>query len=226
MTAETCGPNAPPARRGRARHFRRTWQLRLPAVTRGVRQARQATREVLTRWQVAHLEETAVLLVSELTTNAVRHTRTSGTALTLRLEGMGTSLRIEVHDGDPSWPRPRTPAGLDESGFGFVLVDTLADNWGVHETPSGKAVWVELDTRTRSPGGARLAACLLVRRVDQPVTYLAIPCPIHSGTRRARAVGAWPPRSISSYPIQGASPVSWTNCITVPGPRNGPLAPR
>jgi hypothetical protein len=101
---------------------------------------------VLSWWQVAHLEETAVLLVSELMTNAVRHTRTSGAAVMLRLEGIGTSLRIEVHDGDPSWPRPRMPAHLDESGFGFVLVDALADNWGVHKTSSGKAVWVELDT--------------------------------------------------------------------------------
>ena len=116
--------------------------------------ARQATHEALAAWQVAHLEETALLLVSELVTNAVRHARTGGTAVVLRLETAGSWLRIEVHDADPRMPQPRTPDRLDESGFGFVLLDALADKWGVREATIGKAVWVELDTRP----GARPAA--------------------------------------------------------------------
>ena len=36
------------------------------------------------------------------------------------------------------------PAGLDESGFGFVIVDALATKWGVSNTATGKAVWAEL----------------------------------------------------------------------------------
>jgi len=116
--------------------------------------ARQATHEALAAWQVAHLEETALLLVSELVTNAVRHARTGGTAVVLRLETAGSWLRIEVHDADPRMPQPRTPDRLDESGFGFVLLDALADRWGVREATIGKAVWAELDTRP----GARPAA--------------------------------------------------------------------
>jgi len=116
--------------------------------------ARQATHEALAAWQVAHLEETALLLVSELVTNAVRHARTGGTAVVLRLEAAGSWLRIEVHDADPRMPQPRTPDRLDESGFGFVLLDALADRWGVREATIGKAVWAELDTRP----GARPAA--------------------------------------------------------------------
>ena len=109
--------------------------------------ARQATREVLTAWQVGHLEETAVLFVSELVTNAVRHAGTAGSKLVLRLGAAGTSLRIEVHDDGPQWPQPSIPSGLGESGFGLIIVDALASTWGVSKTPTGKAVWAELDTR-------------------------------------------------------------------------------
>ncbi len=121
-------------------------QLTLPTASHAVRLARQTTRDSLATWRLAPLEETAVLLVSELVTNAVRHAR-GGNAITLELEGSQSRLRIEVTDTDPRWPQPRTPAGFDESGFGFVLVDALAGKWGVRETATGKAVWAEVDER-------------------------------------------------------------------------------
>lgn len=65
----------------------------------------------------------------------------------LRLAVTPATLRIEVIDADPRWPRPRQPAGLDESGFGFVLVAALARSWGLRDTAAGKAVWAELDPR-------------------------------------------------------------------------------
>ncbi len=120
--------------------------MTLLTADRAVRLARQATRDALATWRLAYLEETAVLLVSELVTNAVRHARDSD-AITLELQAAGTWLRIEVQDADPRWPQPRTPAGFDESGFGFVLVDALAGKWGVRETATGKAVWAEVDER-------------------------------------------------------------------------------
>ncbi len=121
------------------------WQLILHPAGPAAGQARQATREVLASWRAAHLEETAVLLVSELVTNSVRHADSSGAMLALRLQITNAALRIEVHDGDPRWPRPVVPAELDESGFGLALVDALASKWGVSDTATGKAVWVELD---------------------------------------------------------------------------------
>jgi serine/threonine-protein kinase RsbW len=120
------------------------WQLTLPAARQAPGLARKATRDVLTSWQIAHLSEPAVLIVSELVTNSVRHSQ--GSMLLLRLQTTGTRLRIEVHDADPRWPQPCTPTELDESGFGLVLVAALADEWGVCDNATGKAVWVELDT--------------------------------------------------------------------------------
>jgi anti-sigma regulatory factor (Ser/Thr protein kinase) len=106
-----------------------------------------ATQDTLASWGLDHLEETAVLLVSELVGNAVRYACT-GLVLEVRLEAYGTCLRVEVLDANPNPPLPRAPAALDESGFGFVLIEALADKWGVRETATGKGVWVELNTDT------------------------------------------------------------------------------
>ena len=118
-----------------------------PATGRAPGLAREATRDALSTWHVAHLEETALLLVSELVTNVVRHARARVLAMALWLEPERASLLIEVHDADPHEPRPRTPGRLEEGGFGFVLIEALAGKWGARQTESGKAVWVELDAR-------------------------------------------------------------------------------
>jgi anti-sigma regulatory factor (Ser/Thr protein kinase) len=149
MTADQDGPRGAHILPGGAEGTRRNLHMTLPVANHAVRLARQATCEVLATWRLLLLEETAVLLVSELVTNAVRHARGTD-AISLELETAGIWLRIEVQDADPRWPQPRTPGGFDESGFGFVLVDALAGKWGVRETATGKAVWAELDTR---PGG-------------------------------------------------------------------------
>ena len=123
------------------------WFAALPATAQAPGLARQAIREALPSWQLAHLEETALLLVSELVTNAVRHAQNEDRMIALRLETTAGGLRIEVHDGDSRWPQPGTPDDLDESGFGFVLVAALASTWGVTDLAVGKAVWAELDPR-------------------------------------------------------------------------------
>ena len=118
--------------------------MTLPAVGQAAGLARRQTRDALASWELGQLEETAVLLVSELVSNAVRHARSSASGLQLRLAASRSCLRIEVTDADPRPPQPRAPAGLDESGFGFVLVDALASSWGVDHAAAGKTVWIEL----------------------------------------------------------------------------------
>jgi serine/threonine-protein kinase RsbW len=138
---------------GRTRAARRHLQLTLPACGLPVRLARQVTREVLAAWRLAHLEETAVLLVSELVTNAVRDAASSD-AITLELQVVHTWLRIEAHRCRPGLAMPRSTAESDEPGFGFALVDCLAGKWGwiawpasgeVRETVTGATGWAELD---------------------------------------------------------------------------------
>jgi anti-sigma regulatory factor (Ser/Thr protein kinase) len=118
--------------------------MTLPAENRSVRLARHAAHGVLGAWRLAHVEETAVLIVSELVTNAVRHAEGTD-VIEVDLHATRAWLRIEIQDTDRRWPQPRVPAGFEESGFGFVLVDGLAATWGVRETKTGKAVWAELD---------------------------------------------------------------------------------
>ena len=99
--------------------------MTLPAVGHSVRLARYATHAVLTAWQLAHMEEAAALLVSELVTNAVRHAKGTD-VVELDLHARRTWLLIEIQDFDRNWPQPRIPDGFDESGFGFILVEALA----------------------------------------------------------------------------------------------------
>jgi len=127
-------------------------RVTLPAASRAASLARQGVRDALGRRGLSHLEDTAVLLVSELVSNAVLHAHHGGSQLELRVADTGTWLRIEVSDADPRPPQPHIPAGLDESGFGFVLVEALAAKWGVDQAAAGKTVWIELDTGRASAG--------------------------------------------------------------------------
>jgi anti-sigma regulatory factor (Ser/Thr protein kinase) len=130
-------------------------QVMLPAQAESATLARGAARRTLAYWGLGDLAEEAVLLVSELVGNAVCHARhdacgqPGGPVLVLTLTCSESALRIEVRDTDPRPPQPRVPGPLDESGFGFVIVDTLARRWGVYQAEPGKAVWAELALRPR-----------------------------------------------------------------------------
>jgi two-component sensor histidine kinase len=89
----------------------------------------------------------AAHVVAELAANAATHGRIQGRDFRLVLYVVADTLRIEVTDtrGD-RFPHVRLPAPDAESGRGLVLVEALADRWGVTPGPRPrKTVWAELD---------------------------------------------------------------------------------
>ncbi|MFJ8072369.1 ATP-binding protein [Streptomyces sp. NPDC096176] len=109
---------------------------------RSVGAAREFAREALNAWGWGARADDITLCVSELATNALVHGVPPGRGYLLRLllSEDGT-LRVEVHDSGDGRPCVRAPAG--ESGRGLLLVDALADRWGVGPREPGKVVWCE-----------------------------------------------------------------------------------
>jgi anti-sigma regulatory factor (Ser/Thr protein kinase) len=113
------------------------------ADLRAVPEARRALRELLRHWGRPGRSDIAELLTSELVTNALVHTDRD--AVLTATVGPG-GLRVEVRDFVARLPRPRVPnADHGTNGRGLVLVQSLADAWGVRTHGVGKAVWFELD---------------------------------------------------------------------------------
>ncbi|MCD9873227.1 ATP-binding protein [Streptomyces guryensis] len=113
------------------------------ADLKSVPEARRALRELLRQWGRPGRSEIAELLTSELVTNALIHTDHDA-VLTATVGPRG--LRVEVRDFVGRRPRLRVPNADDGThGRGLVLVQSLADAWGVRAHGVGKAVWFELD---------------------------------------------------------------------------------
>ncbi|WP_330173310.1 SpoIIE family protein phosphatase [Streptomyces sp. NBC_01498] len=132
-------------------------------VGRSVATARAFVRDTLQGWGHADVVDDAVVLTSELVTNAVIHAGTSADVLCLRKED---GVRVEVSDRYPEREIPMQGTGLSlgspdrENGRGLLLCAALASRWGVDYTPTHKRVWFQLDLPDR-PVGARSAGPVL-----------------------------------------------------------------
>ncbi|MEU7010342.1 SpoIIE family protein phosphatase [Streptomyces sp. NPDC046332] len=123
-------------------------------VGRSVATARAFVRDTLQGWGYAEVVDDAVVLTSELVTNAVIHAGTAADVLCLRSED---GIRVEVADRYPEREIPvqggRTVAHPDrENGRGLLLCAALATRWGVEYTPTHKRVWFQLDLPERTIG--------------------------------------------------------------------------
>ncbi|MEV0096096.1 ATP-binding protein [Streptomyces sp. NPDC050738] len=114
-----------------------------PAEPGAVRVARHAVRDALRGWGLfPAFGDVAVLLVSELVTNALRYASGPIGVRLVRLDhGV---LLVEVSDPLPDPPRERTSGPDDEGGRGLQLVACSAQRWGTRKGRTGKTVWFEL----------------------------------------------------------------------------------
>ncbi|MDT0530195.1 SpoIIE family protein phosphatase [Micromonospora sp. DSM 115977] len=144
MSAEA----GPAATGGRDEHVRR---VRLPADRRTPAAARALVRSVLTEAHLDQLANEAMLLTTELSTNAVEHARTE-----LDVEVVADPVGITVTVSDfAAGPVEELTVGVrndatdidevSERGRGLLLVDHFASRWGTTYLPTGKGVWFRLD---------------------------------------------------------------------------------
>jgi len=136
-------------------------RFELACTPAAVRWARMHARSVLKQWDVPEsVIDDAEVVVSELTTNAVRHSGSSDTPPPWAVDGRvrrfvltlwryPDHLHIYVYDGDRTPPVLRPPSDEDLGGRGLHLVEELSSKWGyTYPSPrpdSGKAVWAQLD---------------------------------------------------------------------------------
>ncbi|SEQ94740.1 ATP-binding protein [Streptomyces radiopugnans] len=134
--------------------------FRLPAIGASVAEARRRVLARLTEWDIGTvIRDDAQLVVSELFTNAVRHTDSERVDCELRVTGV--RLRLAVTDQGSGNARhaggaaeaPADTRGEGENGRGLLLVSALAEAWGVRPGAGGRGhmVWAELGFGPSAP---------------------------------------------------------------------------
>ncbi|MEU8824944.1 ATP-binding protein [Streptomyces sp. NPDC048636] len=122
----------------------------LPHIPESVALVRRRARTVLTGWNLPHaVIEDAVLVISELVTNAVTHAVPPAVLQLSRNGAEGPrALRVEVTDAGPapSVPRPADGRQPVEHGRGHGIVAALAARHGVRADPGGITHWADLRT--------------------------------------------------------------------------------
>ncbi|WP_239572224.1 SpoIIE family protein phosphatase [Streptomyces sp. G44] len=132
-------------------------------VGRSVATARSFVRDTLQGWGFTDIVDDAVVLTSELVTNAVVHAGTAADVLCLR---SADAVRIEVSDRYPEREIPLQQSSVHmgspdrEGGRGLQLCAALATRWGVDYSPTHKLVWFQLDLPHRPVGTRAAGPCL------------------------------------------------------------------
>ena len=117
-------------------------RVRLTAGPAAAAEARGQVRAAICTWDVPVDADVAVLLTSELVTNAIRHE--GGKAILLAVSCSRDQLRVDVHDSSRRVPAPADAPADAEAGRGLMLVDSLSAEWGWYRTAEGKAVYFTL----------------------------------------------------------------------------------
>lgn len=125
-----------------------TAECALTDLDGGLAVVRRFARLTLLAWECGTAIDDALLIVTELATNALRHGRGSPV---LRLSVGAAHVRIEVFDDEPK-PPVRRQAGAD-GGWGLALVERLSLAWGSASHGRGKVVWCALPATSAELAG-------------------------------------------------------------------------
>jgi anti-sigma regulatory factor (Ser/Thr protein kinase) len=127
----------------------RSRRVRLATGPAAAAEARSQVGAAVLSWEVPVDQDAAVLLTSELVTNAIRHE--PGQAVLLVITCCRGQLRVDVHDTSRSLPVVADVPADAETGRGLLLVATLSAEWGFYRTPAGKAVYFTLASQPEVP---------------------------------------------------------------------------
>jgi PAS domain S-box-containing protein len=114
-----------------------------PGDPEALTEARRMIRAAVDAWSAHDLADEIELAADELITNALMHTEGSAIVTLRALTGSDRRLRVEVEDSSSALPRRREAGESGVSGRGLLVVDLLADVWGVEARGGGKVVWCE-----------------------------------------------------------------------------------
>ncbi|MGW7084129.1 SpoIIE family protein phosphatase [Streptomyces sp. NPDC054871] len=124
-----------------------------PGDPEALAEARHMIRAAVRAWGARERADEIELVADEVITNALMHTD-GAAVVTLRvISGGDRRLRVEVEDSSSALPRRREAGESGVSGRGLLLVDMLADVWGVESRGSGKCVWCEFIVPAREGQG-------------------------------------------------------------------------
>ncbi|MFF8591635.1 ATP-binding protein [Streptomyces sp. NPDC015220] len=156
--------------------------MAVPHGPAGVGEARHRMRDQLRRGGVAEsVIDDAVLILSELLSNACRHGRPLDGALAgdgdvraaWRVDACGR-LVVEVTDGGgPTRPAPATPSVSAHGGRGLNIISALCDDWGVRDDVRGEVtVWVVVHDDVHDPDAGHRRDDFAARITAPPVAAL------------------------------------------------------
>jgi anti-sigma regulatory factor (Ser/Thr protein kinase) len=121
--------------------------IELPAQPQIVSKARAFVKDMIELWGCEDQDGVAVLLTSEIVTNAISY-GTESIRLELSVTDEGV-LTVETADNHPAFPYVRQLSDTAEGGRGMQIVAALARNWGVRPINHHKVVWFEVPVRVR-----------------------------------------------------------------------------
>jgi hypothetical protein len=120
----------------------RHWRVRLTREPAAAALARREVRAAIGAWDVGVDADIAMLLASDLVTNAI--VRGEGRTITLAIRCAAGRLRVDVYDTRRALPVVLDAGASAATGPGLALVAALADDWGTFRTPAGMAVYFAL----------------------------------------------------------------------------------